>query len=104
MYADLLLYTQPQRPLINPALDLFAFLDTQGGPALFPAKLVDRLQLMLPEKCRQMQTFPDDVWEFIVWQTEERGFALARGIDSDWIYWAVLADRYTLLNMARVLV
>ena len=74
MYAILILYTEPKRPIINPQLDLFAWLDTQQFPPLFPAKVVDRITLMLPEKCRLVEEFrlPDDTWEFISWQVEEK--------------------------------
>jgi hypothetical protein len=102
MYADLILYTEPRRPLINPRFDLFAWLDTNQIPPLFPAKVVDKIQLMLPEKCRQMEQLPKDTWEFVCWQVEEKGYAIVRSIDSDWFYWSVLADKYTLLNMVRL--
>ena len=103
MHADLVLYTNPKRPLIMPQFDLFAFLDTHQEPALFPAKVVDRVHLMLPEKCREMQTFPNDLWEFLTWQVEEAGYCIVRTIDTDWLYWSILADKFTLLNMIRVL-
>lgn len=106
MYADLILFTEPHRPLINPRFDLFAWLDTQRFPPLFPAKVVDRITLVLPEKLRMVEEFkiPDDAWEFISWQVEEKGYAVVRTIDKDWLYWAILADKYTLLNMVRLLV
>jgi hypothetical protein len=104
MYADLFLFTDPRRPLINPRFDLFAWLETAGTPPLFPAKIVDKIQLMLPEKCRHQEQLPKDTWEFIVWQVEEKGYAVVRSIDNDWLYWSILADKYTLLNMVRVLI
>ena len=106
MYASLILYTEPKRPIINPQLDLFAWLDTQQFPPLFPAKVVDRIPLMLPETCRLVEEFqlPDDTWEFISWQVEEKGYAVVRTIDQNWLYWSILADKYTLLNMVRVLI
>ena len=65
MYADLIPFTEPRRPLINPKFDLFAWLDTQQFPPLFPAKVVDRITLTLPEKCRMVEEFklPNDTWE-----------------------------------------
>lgn len=109
MYADLILYTEPRRPLVNPKFDLFAFLNTQQEDPLFkfnviPARVVDHISLMLPEKCRRMERFPDDTWEFIVWQVEEKGYAVVRSIDQNWLYWSILADKFSLLNMVRILV
>ena len=98
MYADLILYTDPSRPLINPKFDLFAWLDLERTPVLFPAKKVDIVHLTLPEKCKTMTRFPDDIWEFISWQVEERGYAVVREIDSDWFYWAILANKFYLLK------
>ena len=102
MYADLILFTEPRRPLINPRFDLFAWLDTNQIPPLFPAKVVDKIQLMLPEKCRQMEKLPNDTWEFLIWQVEEKGYCVVRSIDNDWLYWSMLPDKYSLLNMVRL--
>lgn len=106
MYADLVLYTEPRRPLINPKFDLFAYFDPaqQNDMLLFPARVVDKVNLMLPDKCRAQQNLSDDIWQFIIWQAEEKGYAVVRSIDNDWLYWSVLADKYTLLNMVRILV
>ena len=103
MYASLMLYTEPRRPLINPKFDLFAWLNTDGLPNLFPAKVVDDIQLMLPEKFRKQEDITLEIWKFIEWQCEEKGYAVVRSIDSNWLYWSMLADRYTLLNMVRLL-
>lgn len=104
MYADLILFSEPRRPLINPRFDLFAWLDTQSIPPLFPAKVVDKIQLMLPEKCRRMEEFtiPNDTWDFVCWQVEEKGYAVVRSIDKDWLYWSILADKWTLMNMVQL--
>ena len=105
MYAKLVLYTEPRRPLINPKFDLFAWIDTEQLPNLFPARVVDSVQLMLPEKYRnQLQNPNPDIWNFIEWQAEEKGYAVVRSIDSNWLYWSVLADKYTLLDMVRILI
>lgn len=91
--------------MINPRFDLFAWLDIrQEANLIFPARVVDKVQVMLPEKCSQLETLPDDIWKFMTWQVEEKGYAVVRSIDNDWIYWSVLADKYTLLNMVRVLI
>jgi hypothetical protein len=104
MYADLVLYSEPKRPLINPKFDLFAWLDVQHEPnLLFPARVIDRIHLMLPEKCKTAE-MTADMWEFITWQTEQKGYTIVRSIDTDWFYWSMLADKYTLLNMARMLI
>ena len=105
MYAKLVLYTEPRRPLINPKFDLFAWLDADAvAPNLFPARIVDSVQLMLPEKQRNnLEHLSPDMWKFIEWQAEEKGYAVVRSIDSNWLYWSVLADKFTLLNMIRVL-
>lgn len=103
MHADLILYTDPKRPLINPKFDLFAWLDVDQLPTLFPARVVDRVHLMLPETCRLMEKVPDDTWNFISWQVEEKGYAVVRSIDRNWLYWSILAEKFTLLNMIRVL-
>ena len=99
MHASLVLYTEPRRPLINPKFDLFAWLDTQSTNAinLFPAKMVDKIDVMLPEKCRGQERFSSDIWEFVTWQVEEKGYAVVRSIDSNWLYWSILADKYTLM-------
>ena len=105
MYANLVLYTEPRRPLINPRFDLFAWLDVHQEPnLLFPAKVVDKVNVMLPEKCRHAEKLSKDIWEFISWQVEEKGYAVVRTIDDDWLYWSILADKWTLLNMIKVLV
>lgn len=105
MYADLVLYTEPKRPLINPQFDLFAWIDlNREANLIFPARVVDKVQLMLPEKCKTLENFNDDLWKFIFWQVEEKGYAVVRSIDNNWLYWSVLADKYTLLNMsARII-
>lgn len=103
MYAKLVLYTEPRRPLINPKFDLFAYLDTEQMPNVFPARVVDNVPVMLPEKYR-LQAINDDMWKFIEWQAEEKGYAVVRSIDSNWLYWSILADKFTLLNMVRFLI
>jgi len=104
MHSDLILYTNPRRPLINPKLDTFAWLDTDQLPALFPALVVDTLHLMLPERCRHETKFNDDTWDFILWQVEEKGYTMVRSIDGNWLYWSILPEKFTLLNMVRLLV
>ena len=106
MYADLILYSEPKRPLINPKYDLFAWLNMQSDSlaSALPARVVDHVRLMLPENCRNADVFSNDTWDFIVWQVEEKGYAVVRTIDRNWLYWAVLANKYTLLNMVRILV
>jgi len=97
MYADLVLFNEPKRPIINPKFDLFAWLDLDIAPILFPAKIVDKVHLTLPEKCKSLTKFPDDIWDFIIWQVEEKGYTLNREIDTNWLYWAIIADKFTLL-------
>jgi len=104
MYASLVLYTEPRRPLINPKFDLFAWLDTRQEPNLFPARVVDKVQLMLPEKVKTMDVLSADIFDFISWQAEEKGYAVVRSIDTNWMYWSILADKYVLLDMVRVLI
>lgn len=96
MFADLILFTEPRRPLINPKLDLFAWLELGSYPPLFPARVVDHVQLMLPEKCKSMDYLPNDIWEFLLWQAEEHGIAVVRSIDKNWLYWSILADKWSL--------
>jgi hypothetical protein len=104
MYANLVLYTEPKRPLINPRFDLFAWLDVRQEPdLLFPAKVVDRVSVMLPDRCKGVEKLSADMWQFIAWQTEEKGYAVCRTIDDDWLYWSILADKWTLLNMIKIL-
>jgi hypothetical protein len=104
MYANLVLYTEPRRPLINPALDLFAWLDLrQEDNLLLPGKVIDKVTLMLPERCKFEDNISDDLWNFINWQAEEKGYAVVRSIDNNWIYWSMIAEKYTLLNMVRFL-
>jgi hypothetical protein len=93
MFADLILYTEPVRPVINPMFDLFAFLDLKHIPPILPAKVVDHVELRLPEKCKEMDFFPDDIWDFILWQTEEKGYTVVRYVDSNWLYWALLVNK-----------
>lgn len=102
MYVDLVLYTEPRRPLINPKFDLFAWLNLERAEVLFPARVVETVQIMLPEKCKHMDRPSPDMWDFITWQAEEKGYAVVQSIDTDWIYWSVLANKYTLLNMVRL--
>jgi hypothetical protein len=104
MYVDLVLYTDPKRPQINPKLDLFAWPTSPKEPNLvFPARVLDRVRLSLPERFRTDQVNLA-TWEYIVWQTEERGYTLVRSLDKDWWYWSMLADKFTLLDLARFLV
>jgi hypothetical protein len=98
MYADLVLYTEPKRPLINPKYDLFAWLNKDRIPVIFPAKVVDTVSLTLPEKCKEAIVIPDDIWDFILWQVEEKGYTVVREIDTNWFYWAVLANKVQLLK------
>ena len=105
MYCSLTLYTEPKRPLINPKFDLFAWLDFRNETRLlFPAKVIDTVQVMLPDKCAKMIELPADMFEFVKWQAEEKGYTVVRSIDPDWLYWSMLADKYTLLNMVKLLV
>ena len=102
MYCSVVLYTEPMRPLINPKFDLFAWLNNADEPnLLFPARVVTRVEVMLPDKSR-INDLSDDLWKFVNWQTEEKGYTMVRSIDHDWMYWAMLADKYTLLEMAKV--
>lgn len=87
MYVDLYLYNQPQRPVINPKYDLFAWLSDGEIPVIFPAKVEDVIRLTLPKRYGR-EDISDDVWQFILWQTEEKGITMSRTIDSDWWYWA----------------
>jgi len=57
----------------------------------------------LPERCRN-EVISEENWEFLSWQAEEKGYAVVRTIDQNWIYWSILADKLTLLNMMRVLI
>jgi hypothetical protein len=103
MYADLILFTEPKRPLINPQFDLFAWITTKiedDIASLFPARIVTRVRLKLPEKCRRMKLFPDDIWDFITWQVEEEGYYVVRSIDDNWFYWSVIAEKWRLHQSA----
>lgn len=104
MYANLVLYTEPKRPLINPLFDLFAWLDVRQEQTLvFPARVVDKIQLMVPEKCRELEKLPDDVLEFVGWQAKEKGYLLAYSLDDNWLYWSVFADTFVDLDMIKFL-
>lgn len=102
MYADLVLYTEPTRPLINPRFDLFAWINPDPEPILFPARVFDHVQLTLPNRCR-LDNMNEDIWEFIMWQAEQKGYAVVRHIDNDWIYWSVLANKLDLLRSAHLI-
>jgi hypothetical protein len=103
MDANLIFYTDPQRPIINPKFDLFVWLSSPQEPdLLFPAKVVDKVQVMLPDKVRTSE-LNEDNWLFLVWQAEQKGYTVVRSIDDNWWYWAILADKYTLLEMVHLL-
>jgi hypothetical protein len=59
---------------------------------------------MLPEKVKTMDVLSADIFDFISWQAEEKGYAVVRSIDTNWMYWSILADKYVLLDMVRVLI
>jgi hypothetical protein len=92
MYYDLILYTEPKRPIIQPKFDLFAWLNRIDEPNLiFPARIYDKIPVMLPEKAK-IEPVSDDIWKFIVWQSEEKGYTLNKTIDDNWWYWSLLVE------------
>jgi hypothetical protein len=101
MYLELALYTNPQRPHINPRLDLFAYLHQPDEAGLiFPARLVDTVTLTLPPRFRT-DDIDKNTWEYIVWQVEEKGYTMVRHIDKNWWYWAMLVDKNKLVKIIR---
>lgn len=105
MHAEVVLLKDPIRPVINPKYDLFAWLDLElTRNIVFPANVFDRVPVMLPEKCRNIAELTDDLWDFLNWQCEERGYFVVRNIDAQWFYWSMIAEKYTLLDMVSKLV
>jgi len=92
MHADLILYSQPNRPLINPLFDLFALLNVEDDAEFaigVPAKVIAHIDVVLPKKIA-VDELNDDSWEFIVWQTEEKGYTIVRSLGTQWLYWSPL--------------